>query len=58
MTETFTSLSKSLRKVISPCGPRKETLTELMLFARCYRASDNTSENRRFDEHPLSGEAL
>lgn len=58
MTETFTSLSKSFRKVIYPCGPSKETLNELMLLARCYKASDNSSENRWLDEHPLTGESL
>ena len=58
MTETFTSLSKSFQKAISPCGPRRETLNELMLLARCYKASDNASKNRWFDEHPLTGESL
>ena len=57
MSQTFTSFSNGFKKALKANEPRLETLSSLMLFARCYKP-DNDLEDRWFDKHPLSGKAI
>lgn len=57
MSQTFTSFSKGFKKARKANEPSLETLSSLMLFARCYKP-DNALEDRWLDKHPLSGKAI
>ena len=57
MSQTFTSFSNGFKKARKANEPSLETLSSLMLFARCYKP-DNALEDRWLDKHPLSGKAI
>ena len=57
MSQTFTSFPNGFKKALKANEPRLETLSSLMLFARCYNP-ESASEDRWLNKHPLSGKAI